>query len=436
MLARRHGHWVRAAVVVWAALLLGLAIFGYRYPWSHTVYDIYAQAGRNWWTGHDLYVAEGTAYFRYSPLFAVGLTPFSVFSDSWGNALWRIFNGLVCAAGIGAWTRKVLPPSLSSSQRAAHFLLVLPLAMHSLYNGQANLLMLGALLLGLAAAAENHWNRAAVWLALATLVKGYPLALALLLAVLYFRQFALRFAAALAVGLLLPFATQRPVIVISQYRSWFAHLHDSTIIMRERLRSLDHLFALTGHELTPRTWLLIQLFSGLVVPALCLLHARHCTDAKQRLNNTFLLFSIWAILFGPATESCTYAVAGPALAWALVEAAEGPARWRRQGLLIVSLFLMGPCATDLVGSTIRNFANAHGSQPIGALLFLGYLLVRQKVAQVGLSRLALGVAHLAGQQGVPSTEYGVLGTRYSLLPRKQATPLTPFPEFPSGQGAS
>jgi hypothetical protein len=392
MLARPQGHWVRAAILVWAALLLGLAIFGFRYPWSHTVFDIYAQAGRNWWAGQDLYAAEGTAYFRYSPLFAVSMTPFSLLPDSWGNALWRIFNGLVCAAGIGAWARKVLPSHLSSSQRAALFLLVLPLAMHSLYNGQANLLMLGVLLLGLAAAAEGRWNWAAAWLALATLVKGYPLALALLLAVLYFRRIAWRFVAALGLGLLLPFALQRPVIVAAQYRSWFAHLHESTVIMRERLRSLDHLFALGGHELAPRTWLLIQLLSGLAVLVLCLLQCRRPTDARQRLNWSFLLFSIWAVLFGPATEACTYAVVAPALAWALVEAADGPGHWRRESLLIVSLFLMGPCVTDLVGGTIRNFATAHGSQPIGALLLLGYLLARLVRAEFAPVRWAVAPA--------------------------------------------
>jgi hypothetical protein len=35
---------------------------------------------------------------------------------------------------------------------------------------------------------------------------------------------------------------------------------------------------------------------------------------------------------------------------------------------------MGPLVGDWFGQTVRNFANAHASQPIGAMLFLGYLL--------------------------------------------------------------
>src|SRR5205085_9519498 len=123
------------------------------------------------------------------------------------------------------------------------FLLVLPLSVHSLHNGQANVVMLGALLLGLAAASLDKWNQAAAWLALATLIKGYPLALALLLAALWPRRFLFRYAIALALGLLLPFATQRTDLVIAQYQSWLAHLQESTVIMRERLRTLEHLFA-------------------------------------------------------------------------------------------------------------------------------------------------------------------------------------------------
>src|SRR5262249_30273950 len=77
---------------------------------------------------------------------------------------------------------------------------------------------------------------------------------------------------------------------------------------------------------------------------------------------------------GPATESCTYVVMAPAIAWALVDAFQRRTWTITKVWLIASLLLMGPLVTDLFGPTIRNYANEHGSQPIGALLFLGYLL--------------------------------------------------------------
>ena len=108
------------------------------------------------------------------------MTGWALLPDSWGGALWRIFNGLLYAAGLSAWARRALPEGCSPSQRMALFLLVLPLSVHSMHNGQANVVMLAALLLGLTAASAENWNRAAGWFAFAALIKGYPLALGLL----------------------------------------------------------------------------------------------------------------------------------------------------------------------------------------------------------------------------------------------------------------
>jgi hypothetical protein len=361
-------------VFTWSALALGLAVFGFLYPWSHTVYDIYARAGRNWWLGKDLYATPGTAYFRYSPLFAIGLTPFAAMLDPWGNALWRLVNCFVYAAGLFTLGRQFFSSDPRRSQLAVLFLLVLPLSLHSLYNAQANLLMLGCVMLGVAAATCERWNRAAIWIAVATLIKGYPVALALLLMALYPRRFTLRFLAALCVGLLLPFGTQAPAIVMAQYASWWQHLRDSTVIMRERLRSLDHLFSLAGHALPTPLWLGMQILAGLSVLGFCLVAARRM-ETRGTLTLTFLLYSVWVALFGPATEASTYVVMAPAAAWALISVFAFRETWLLRGALIGSLLLMGPVTTDMVPRSWRNFANEHGSEPIGALLFLASLLL-------------------------------------------------------------
>jgi hypothetical protein len=364
-----------AAALVWGGLALGLAAYAFAYPYVHTVYDIYAPAARAWWAGEDLYVLRSDHY-RYSPLFAVGLTPFALLPDCLGGALWKALNALIYAAGLVTWARRVLPARLDRSQAGILSLLALPVSLHSLYIGQANCLMLGAVLFGLAAAASGKWNRSAAWLALATLIKGYPLALAMMLAVLYPRRFALRFAAALGIGLLLPFAFQWPGVVAGQYASWWHHLQDSTIIMRERLRSVDYLFEIAGHPLSPRTFGLMEVLAGAAVLGLCLLHAWQTADLREQLTRVSLLFAAWVVLFGPATETCTYIVIAPAVAWALLEAFLSPTAWATRLYLLACLLLMGPVVTDLFGQTVRNVANAHGSQPVGALLFLAYLLAR------------------------------------------------------------
>ena len=352
--------WPRAARHCWLLLIVGLAIFAFFRPASHSVYDIYLRTRE---------------YYRYSPLFAVLLTPLAVLPDGASAALWKLLNCGVFVWGLAAWGRRLAGGDWSRNERAAQLLLALPLSLHSMYNSQANLMMLGSLLLGLAAAAEQRWNRSALWLAWGTLIKGYPLALAMLVAGLYPRRFAGRYLAALALGLLLPFAAQRPAVVARQYESWLHHLADSTEIMRERLRSIDQLFVIYSQPLSQQTFALIGVAGGAVVFLLCLYAKRQYRDPRQVFTRAFLWFSLWVVLCGPATESCTYVVAAPTIAWALVEA------WRRgrpayeRAVLVASLLMMGPAVTDMFGKLIRNFANEHGSQPVGALFLLAWLAV-------------------------------------------------------------
>jgi hypothetical protein len=80
------------------------------------------------------------------------------------------------------------------------------------------------------------------------------------------------------------------------------------------------------------------------------------------------------VLFGPATESCTYVVIAPAVAWILLDAFGRPGSWGIRSLGIACLFFMGLFVTDLFGSRMRNYATDHGSQPIGAILFAALLL--------------------------------------------------------------
>ena len=64
------------------------------------------------------------------------------------------------------------------------------------------------------------------------------------------------------------------------------------------------------------------------------------------------------------------------IAWSLIAGFSRPAPWSGRLLLIVSFLMMGPLVTDFATPAIRDFANEHGSQPMGALLFLSYLLVQ------------------------------------------------------------
>jgi Glycosyltransferase family 87 len=365
----------RAAALVWVFLIAGIALHAYFYPGTHTVYDIYAPAARSWWAGRDLY-QRTTDYFRYSPLVAISFTPFAVLPDELGGAVWKIVNCLVFALGLRSWIRHLLPPDLTATEIAMLFLLVLPICLHSMYIGQANMMMLGAILLSLGAAAKGRWNRSAAWLAWATLIKGYPLALAMLLAALWPKRFALRFVVSLAIGLLLPFLAQQPSVVAMQYASWFTHLRDSTGILHERARSLDHLLETYQVLVSPHAFALTGMAAGLFVLGVALSEREVLPGTGPRLRAIFSWFVTWLVLFGPAIEACTYAALSPAIAWALVDSWRRRSGWVGRLLLGSSFLLAGPAVTDAFGPTFRRFANEHALQPIGAILFLAYLLLQ------------------------------------------------------------
>jgi hypothetical protein len=395
-------------VVVWCGLVSGIAVHAFFHPATHTVYDIYGPAARSWWAGRDIYVRTSD-YFRYSPLVAVSFTPFAVLPDEWGGAFWKVVNCLLFAAGLRAWIRHLLPRDLTSTEIAGLFLLVLPASLHSMYIGQANMMLLGAILLSLAAAADGRWNWSASWLAWATLIKGYPLALAMLLGVLYPKRFPLRFLVALAVGLILPFLVQRPSVVAMQYMSWVNHLQSSTVLMHERSRSLDNLLEICQLCVPGRAFTVAGAISGLLVLGVVLtIFREEAGETTLDLNRLLAWFVTWLVLFAPAIEACTYAVMSPAIAWAIVDNARRRGGWLRCLVLCTSLLLTGPVATDAFGSTVRRYANAHAFQPLGALFFLVYLIVELRPRRIRrVARNECGSANAVGGGSQTRKTFGI-----------------------------
>src|SRR6202042_484887 len=99
--------------------------------------------------------------------------------------VWRSMNFGVYVGGLWYCCRVGLPRVLSMNQRAALFLLVLPLSIGSLNNAQSNPLVIGLLLIAIATVLEQLWFLSAIAIALATFFKLYPVVLGLLLVVNY-----------------------------------------------------------------------------------------------------------------------------------------------------------------------------------------------------------------------------------------------------------
>ncbi|TMQ33855.1 MAG: DUF2029 domain-containing protein [Planctomycetota bacterium] len=372
---------MRLALSAWALILVIVSVRSIVQPQAHSCYPIFASAARHWRAGEDLYYKEAPAAgaldcYRYSPLVAALLTPLSIFPDGAGGILWRLVSAAALLAGLAWCYRGVLPHPLSRGQQALLVFLVLPLAIGNLNNAQANALVLGLMLATVAAGAEQRWNVAAVCLALACLVKLYPIALGLLLVLLYPRQFAGRLLAALAVGAALPFLLQRPDYVTGQYADWL------NIVARDDRHARVLATAYRDFLLVSRMWFapfslalyrVVEAATGIAMAVLCL--AGRWADWPARRLLTFLLglACCWMTVFGPATESCTYILIAPTLAYLVIESwALGQPGWLRGLAVAIYALLLASYLEDWFPS--GNWLKAHGVQPLAGLLLIGNLI--------------------------------------------------------------
>ncbi|HLJ94038.1 MAG TPA: glycosyltransferase 87 family protein [Gemmataceae bacterium] len=334
----RYQSW---AIAVWATILIVLCTRGLLRPGSNSVYPIFANAARHFLAGTDLYEKTDGPY-RYSPLVAGLLVPFSLCSDSLGSLLWRLLNAAVYLGSLAWWCRAVPQPALTANQRAIIYLLIVPLSVGSLNNAQSNALILGLLLAGTAAVTRQFWNLASGCVALACLFKLYPIAVGLLLTALFPRRFAGRFLIALLIGLGLPFLFKPSVYVLQQYMGWWHHLlADDRQNLPVELWYRDFRLVCWSCQqmLSPMAYLAIQLLAAALMAGLCAWAKLVHLDRRRLLALLLGLGCCWMTLFGPATESCTYILLAPVLAWTLVSAWLQPGHAWLRSILVLSLAL-------------------------------------------------------------------------------------------------
>jgi hypothetical protein len=389
--------WRRLAVAAWMAVLVVVCARPLLSARANGVYPIFAEAGRDWLRGTELYPEPCRPHvpdrFRYSPAVAALLAPLALLPDQLGGCLWRLLNAGVFLGAFACWARVRLSAGLrlSAGREAALWLLLLPLSVGSMNNGQSNPLVAGLLLLAVCGAVRQRWNLAAMCVTAACLFKGYPLAIGLLLGAVYPRQFGPRLLLALAAGLALPFLLQAPAYVGQAYQDW---LH--TVSRDDRTgaalingyRDLWQLFRVAGVPVTRGLYLGMQLATAAGAAGLCVA-GRAAGWPRERLLTALLgLGTCWMMLCGPATESCTYILLAPVLAWSVVES------WPRGRYLPAIGFLLLTLAQAACWFPLGKMVHALGVQPLAALLLT-----------VGL------VAGYAGDLGLRARAGGLFATR-------------------------
>jgi hypothetical protein len=369
--------WNRSAWIVWTAVLLILILRPVLLSHRVTSFDTYHLAGSHWIDGENIY--SQWMGFVYGPVVAAFFAPFACIPASLANNLWRILNTVVLLGGLAAILKTNLFAGIKESNFGILYILLVPLAVGNIDISQANPLVEGLLLLGIAAVYVERWNSAALCIAIATCFKIYPIAVGLLICLIAPRRFSWRMLIALLLLLLIPFLFQHWSYVSNQYHAWIAtRASDDRRQWPIEKLPLDFwfLFHLVGHlPIPPNIYPLIQLGTAGALALFCAVQTWRGW-AKIRISiGLFCLVSIWMTLCGPATESYTYLILAPAIILALVQAfdAHQPARLRA---LVSAAFIL-----QLLAATRASFLPhfkpfwALSVLPFSALLFLVYTLL-------------------------------------------------------------
>ncbi|MBX7103046.1 MAG: DUF2029 domain-containing protein [Gemmataceae bacterium] len=351
------------AIGLWVACTAVCAVGAITRPHSHTVYPIYTYAARAWQQGEDLYVCVPEFdFYRYCPTFAALTSLLLPLGEGWGGAAWRVLGVVTLAAGLHRWCR-VIAAGDSPALRGLVFLLIVPFMIQNVHNGQVNVLILGALLLGTADAQEDRLARSAGWFAAAILIKPYLIAVAGLV-ILTRPRLAPRLGLALVAGLAVSFLFQKPGYVIETHLDWLHHLTGndrSTASIREQYRDLGIVIRMYIGPIPPVAVLAISAVAGIGLAALTCVR-------KLDLQTAFDLGCCWATLFGPATESCTYLLLAPTAIDRVLSQPGAAGFWPR---LSYSLLVGATCAAFFPNGWQ---VQAAGPQPIAAAILLAHLV--------------------------------------------------------------
>jgi hypothetical protein len=369
-------------LAIWGVVSLAVVVRAIVAPHQNTVFIVFRDAGGQWLSGGNLYSQVGK--YLYSPLAAAFFSPFALIPDAVGAALWRLVIVAVYLLAFIFWLRRFGKDFSGAEFFPVAMLMLLPMSVGNMNNGQASLVVIGLLLFAGIAMEASHWTLTAFLIALATFFKIYPLVVGLLFVVIYPRQLAPRLLLSLLGLWLLSLILQRPGYVLQQYQNWLACLGADQRRVSGELGSWRDFWLLLRIARLPITvplYALLQVFAGGVAAAFCWWMRRIAFWEERRVIWTaFTLGCLWITLFGPSTEQATYIFLAPSLAFA------GAATWRsgqpggsklglyRSWLAASYLLLVGADAVNAWVPAIRQNNYLHAVEPIAALLFTGFVL--------------------------------------------------------------
>ena len=253
---------------------------------------------------YQLYPNEQWDYYKYSPTFALLMSPFAVLPDFPGLLAWNLLNLLIFLAAL--WK---IPLPVSGHQRLYMLGFVLLELITSMQNSQCNAFIAGMIIFAFILLERKQVALATLCIALTVFTKIFGL-IGILLFIFYPQRLkaALYMAGWMVLLFVLPLIVIPPAELIQQYQNWLVLLKD------------DHngsfgisVMGIMHSWFSVNTYKNIFVIAGALLLCLPLLRFRLFNELRYKL---FLLSSmlIWVVIFNHKAESATYIIAATGVA--------------------------------------------------------------------------------------------------------------------------
>jgi glycosyl transferase family 87 len=363
---------LRLAELCWWVFLAAVCIKAGFFSNKHSTWPVLATGGQHWTEGAHLYDSyPGIDLFRYSPTFAASLAPLARLPLPIGGMLWAGLNFFAFYVAVRVLADHILPVRFDPRSRACYLLLSLFGGHSMIWSLQSNALILACAVFAVWAIIKESWWLAAALLAIPVYLKIWPLVLALLVLAYRPRPLLGRFLIMILLLGLVPFLLW-PTGAAGCYQEWFHALGEQRFQRWPGFRDAWTIWEVFQSPVPREAYQALQIGAALLTLLLWLACQRRLRD--QRLMLTFLLgiYAGWQLLFGLGSESLTYGVIAPLIAWGGVTA------WREQkGRRCMTVACGIFCLYSVGGPEggLRHwFSGASAGLPVSILMFMVWLV--------------------------------------------------------------
>ncbi|QDU61146.1 hypothetical protein Pan216_20000 [Planctomycetes bacterium Pan216] len=360
---------IQVAWLLWGTLLATVLVLTVLQPEKKTVTPAYRAWTSAFWS-QSTYATDdqSQSFYRYPPTFSVAFGPILLLPHLLGETLWRVLGLVLLSTSL--WRLSKIGHHRDSSAFLIVTLLTLPASLASAKNGQVNLLLVGLVGHAFADLSLRRWNRSALFVTAAFMLKPLALVPALLIGTLYPRT-AKPLLLGLAGCLLVPFACVSSAFVWDQYALNAVQLWRFSGSIEHRFCDLGGMARCFGvADPSPLLGPLRLIAAPLTLLGCALGIRRHGHRCGPIV--IFAGSMCYLMLFNPMTETNSYVMLGPAIglfgAWAFLRDNHPREAWFLTALAI-------GIGCDNLGNPIHPWTNLWFKAFV-CLLFVGYLVVK------------------------------------------------------------